>query len=224
LIADWRKATLCTLRWRASIDELFEGRRAPVRSHFEIAAFGVNGWRGEQPGDLVIDDHDEEVEAHEELYLVMRGRALFTLDGDEVDAPAGTVVFARPQARRTAVAVDPDTIVLAIGGEPGRAFSPSAWEDWGALGIPELVEQARWREAADRYAEALVRHPDHPGVLFNLACLESQAGRREDAIAHLRRAIELYPRNAEFAKTDPDFDPIRDDERFPARTGGGAAV
>jgi len=200
----------------ARVDDLFGGRRAPIRRHFDIRAFGVNGWRGEQPGDLVIDDHDEEVERHEELYVVMRGRAAFTVGGEEVDAPAGTLLFVRPELRRTAVAAEPDTVVLAIGAEPGRTFSPSGWEEWGMPGIPELIEVERFAEAADRYAGALDRHPDHPGVLFNLACLESRAGRRDDAIKHLRRSIELYPRNAEYACTDPDFDPIRDEPQFPA--------
>jgi hypothetical protein len=200
----------------AGIDDLFDGRRAPLRRRLDIQAFGVNGWRGAEPGDLVIDDHDEEVEGHEELYVVLRGRATFTLAGDRVDAPPGTLVFVPPQVRRTAVAAEPDTVVLALGGEPGRPFSPSGWEEWDALGITELVEAKRYEEAADRYDEALARHPDHPGILFNLACLESLAGRRDEAIAHLERAIARYPRNAEYARTDPDFDPIRADPRFPA--------
>lgn len=200
----------------ARIDDLFDGRRAPIRGHFGIQAFGVNGWRGAEPGDRIIDDHHEEVEGHEELYVVLRGRATFTLGGDVVDAPPGTVVFVPPEIQRTAVAAEPDTVLLAIGGEAGRPFSPSGWEEWDSLGMTELVEANRYDEAADRYAEALARHPDHPGVLFNLACMESLAGRRDDALAHLARSIELYPRNAEYAQTDTDFDPIRDDPRFPA--------
>jgi tetratricopeptide (TPR) repeat protein len=198
------------------LNELFaDGRRAPIRRHFDIQAFGVNAWRGAETGDLLIDDHDELVEGHEELYVVLRGRATFTLDGDDLDAPPGTLVFARPEVKRTAVAAEPDTVVLAIGGEPGKPFSPSGWEEWGALGMPELVGAGRYEEAVERYTEALHRHADHPGILFNLACLESLAGRRDDALDHLHRSIELDPNNAEFARHDSDFDPIRDDPRFP---------
>jgi hypothetical protein len=75
----------------AHIRELFaDGRRAPIRRHFDIQAFGVNGWRGEKPGDLVIDDHDELVEGHEGLYVVLIGGATFTVGGAEIDAPPGT--------------------------------------------------------------------------------------------------------------------------------------
>jgi tetratricopeptide (TPR) repeat protein len=200
----------------ARLDDLFDGRRAPIRRHFGIRAFGVNAWRGGAPGDLVIDDHAEEVEGHEELYVVLRGRATFTVAGDELDAPPGTLLFVPPEARRTAIAAEPDTVVLALGAEPGKAFSASGWYEWDVLGIPDLVDAGRYDEAAARYAQALERHPDHPGILFNLACLESLAGRRDPALDHLRRSIELYPKHAEYARTDPDFDPIRHDPRFPA--------
>jgi hypothetical protein len=45
--------------------------------------------------------------------------------------------------------------------------------------------------------------------------MESLAGRRDPALDHLHRSIELNPKNAEYARTDPDCDPIRDDPRFP---------
>ena len=199
----------------ARLEDLFDGRRAPVRRHFAIAAFGVNGWRGEQAGDRVIDDHEELVEGHEELYVVLAGRATFTVAGDEVDARPGTLIFVAPQTRRGAVAAEPGTVVLAIGAEPGKPFESSAWEEWGALGIPELVEARRYDEAVARYVTLLARYPEHAGVLYNLACLESLAGERDAAIEHLTRAIELYEPNAEYARTDPDFDPIRDDPRVP---------
>jgi hypothetical protein len=41
---------------------------------------------------------------HEEVYAVLRGRATFTLDGVELDAPAGTFVRVAPEVRRRAVA------------------------------------------------------------------------------------------------------------------------
>ena len=103
----------------------------PVRHHFDVQAFGVNAWTARAARDEVIEDHDENGNApgHEELYFVANGRAIFTVDGDEVDAPAGTFVYVpTPGVRRKAVATEPGTTVLAVGGWPGRPFTVSAWE------------------------------------------------------------------------------------------------
>jgi mannose-6-phosphate isomerase-like protein (cupin superfamily) len=97
-----------------------------VRHHLGIRAFGTNAYVGRAPGDLVIEPHDED-EA-EELYVVVRGTARFTVDEDTFDAPAGTLVFVTPPSHRVAHAVDPGTTVLAVGGVPGRANEISAWE------------------------------------------------------------------------------------------------
>jgi hypothetical protein len=103
----------------------------PVRHHFGITAFGVNAWVARAAGDEVIEDHDETGTApgHEELYFVAAGHAVFTVDGDEVDAPAGTFVYVpAPGVRRKAVARAADTTVVALGGWTGRPFEISAWE------------------------------------------------------------------------------------------------
>jgi hypothetical protein len=61
--------------------------------------------------------------------VVLRGHAVFTIDGDEVDAPAGTLVFIRdPALVRSAVAREPDTAIVGVGAPPGRAFTPAPWE------------------------------------------------------------------------------------------------
>jgi quercetin dioxygenase-like cupin family protein len=206
-----------TDRWSvASLDELeWDRGTALIRRQLGIRAFGVNAMRGAAAGDRVIGEHEEVVEGHEELYLVLRGHATFTVEGEEIDAPPGTLVFVQPEAVRSAVAAEPDTVVLGIGGEPGKPFEPSSWEEWGPLGMPELLDAHRYEEAAERYAGLLERFPEHPGVFFNLACLLSLAGRRDEALERLGRAIELHPKMAEYAREDADFDPIRDDPRFP---------
>jgi uncharacterized cupin superfamily protein len=102
----------------------------PLRHALGLEAFGVNAWLGDA-GDEVIDDHDETGEDgdQEELYLVVSGRARFTVDGSTVDAPAGTLVAVRdPVLRRAAVASEDGTVVLAVGGVRGRAFELSGWE------------------------------------------------------------------------------------------------
>ena len=96
------------------IDEISDGRCPwrPVRLHFGIMAFGVNAWTGRDAGDRIINEHDEsEEDSQEELYLVQRGRATFELDGERVDAPAGTLVFARGGVKRTAFAEEAGTTI-----------------------------------------------------------------------------------------------------------------
>ena len=188
----------------------------PVRLHFGINSFGINAYSA-RAGERVIEEHDElghGAGRHEELYFVATGHATFDLGGEEVDAPAGTVVFVRdPAVRRGAVAKEADTTVLVVGGVPGRAFEPSPWEAW--LAAKPLLDAGQPDRGAAVFLEALQRHPGNSNVLYNLACFESLAGRPDDALAHLAEAIELDPRMREWARTDEDFAAIRDDPRFP---------
>jgi len=102
----------------------------PVRHGLGLEAFGVNAWLGPEAGGEVIEDHDELADGgQEELYFVVAGRASFVVDGDRVDAPAGTFIALRdPALRRSAVAAEDGTVVLAVGGMRGEAFTPSGWE------------------------------------------------------------------------------------------------
>ena len=99
----------------------------PVRHHLDIRAFGTNAYVGRAPGDLVIEDHDED--EFEELYVVVSGAARFTVDDETLDASAGTLVFVTPPSRRVAHATAPATTVLAVGAVPGQPFTVSDWED-----------------------------------------------------------------------------------------------
>jgi tetratricopeptide (TPR) repeat protein len=195
------------------IGELSDGRCPfrPVRKHFGIMSFGVNTWTGKSAGDRIINEHDE-ADEHEELYLVQQGRATFELDGERVDAPAGTMVFARPGVKRTAFAEDAGTTIVAIGGTPGEVYDPSGFEIW--LPLNPLYEAGEYAEAADRGRELIEENPEVSGLLYNVACCESLAGRTADAIEHLRRAIERSERFRSFAAGDSDFDPIREEPAF----------
>src|SRR5689334_3343956 len=197
------------------IDELTDGREPyrPVRHHFGITSFGVTAWTAHEPGDRIINEHDESgPDADEELYLVTRGRATFQLDGDRVPAPTGTFVFASPGVKRTAYAEEPGTTVLALGGTPGKAYEADGWELWAP--VNPLYEAGDYAEAADRGRELVEAHPEYPGLLYNLACCESLAGRTADALEHLRRAVEHSERSRAYAERDSDFDPIRDEPAF----------
>jgi hypothetical protein len=103
-----------------------------VRIQFGIQAFGANAYVANEDGGLLIEEHtevDDSGTRHEELYVVSTGHATFTVDGEEVEAPAGTLVYVRdPAVTRTAVARERGTTVFAFGGTPGEAFSVSEWE------------------------------------------------------------------------------------------------
>ena len=103
----------------------------PVRHHLGIEAFGVNAWSA-GAGVPPVDEHDEVedgTDGHEELYVVMRGRAAFTVDGEAIDAPAGTVIAVTdPALRRSAVAEEDGTLILAVGAPRGRAYAVAGWE------------------------------------------------------------------------------------------------
>jgi tetratricopeptide (TPR) repeat protein len=200
------------------IDEISDGRclSRPVRHHFGITSFGVNTWTGRESGDRIINEHDE-ADENEELYLVQYGRARFELDGEQVDAPAGTFVFARPGVKRTAFAEEPGTTIIAVGGTPGETYEPDGWEVWQPL--RPLYEAGEYAEASDRGRELIEAHPEYAGVLYNVACCESLAGRKADAIEHLRLAIDRSERFRSFAAEDSDFDPIRDEPAFKELVG-----
>jgi len=90
------------------IDEISDGRVPwrPLRHHFGITSFGVNAFTGKSVGDRIINEHDE-ADEHEELYVVMAGRAVFELNGERRDAPAGTYVFVERGVTRTATFPSP---------------------------------------------------------------------------------------------------------------------
>ncbi len=194
-----------------------ELRWATVRAHLGIEAFGINAWTADEAGKEVISEHDEAGSGDQELYVVIKGRATFTVDGEELDAPPGTFVFVRdPATKRKAVAAEPETTVLAIGAKAGEAFTPSQWERSApAFGFFATKE---YDKAYDVLSKAHEQYPDDPGVAYNLACAESLLGRTDDAIAHLEQSLGVE-RFREAAKTDTDLDPIRDDPRFKELVG-----
>ena len=121
----------------------------PIRHHLGITAFGVTAWTARAAGDLVINEHDEgDPTADQELFLVLRGHAVFELDGDRVDAPAGTLVFAPPRTKRTASAKQDGTTIIALEGTPGQAYEARGWELWAPLA--PLYEAGEYAEVADR--------------------------------------------------------------------------
>jgi hypothetical protein len=185
----------------------------PIRHHLGISAFGVTAWTAHAAGDPVVNEHDEDdPTADQELFLVLRGHAVFELDGTVVDAPAGTLVFAPPGTRRAATARENGTTVILVEGTPGMAYEPRGWELWAPLA--PLYQAGDYAEVADRLAAVVAAAPQYPMLFFNLACCESLSGRTSAAIDHLQHAIELSEEFRATARTDSDLDPIRNDPAF----------
>jgi tetratricopeptide (TPR) repeat protein len=203
------------------IDELDDGREPyrPVRHHLGITAFGVTAWTAREAGDRIINEHDESDEVpSEELYVVQQGHAVFELDGDRVDAPAGTLVFARPGVKRTAFAEEAGTTIIALGGTPGQTYEADGWELWAPLW--PLYEKGEYAEVADRGRKLVEANPQYAVLFYNVACCESLAGRTTDALDHLRRAIEMKEPLRALARDDSDFESIRDEPAFKELIGG----
>jgi tetratricopeptide (TPR) repeat protein len=185
----------------------------PVRRRLGITAFGSNAYTAEKGNERVVEEHYER-DGAEELYFVASGRATFTLGDEEIDAPAGTFVYAEPGTKRGAVAAEPKTTVVAFGAKPGVPHEISGWEEiFVAFGELKNGNEEEGRKAMNA---AVAAKPDAWQGYFNAACFESLTGNRDAAFEHLRRAIELDPQAAELAQKDSDFDAFRDDPEFPA--------
>ena len=185
-----------------------------IRSTLDVRAFGINAWTALEDDQRLIGEHDEaEGEAHEELYVVLSGTATFTLDGETVEAPEGTVVHVPDPAVKRGATGSKGTTILAVGAKPGVAFTPSSWER--SAEALRYWPPEEWDKAIAVLEEHLAETPENGGVHYNLACAKARAGRADEAIADLRRAVELQPSFARYAQADDDLASIRDDPGFP---------
>jgi tetratricopeptide (TPR) repeat protein len=186
----------------------------PVRYTLGVDAFGINAYHGENEGDLVVEEHRD---PHQELYLVVRGRARFRSEEEEFEAPAGTLVLFAPREHRIAHATEPGTTVVAVGAEAKR-FEPSEWEfGFRAYGLWTV---GRRDEAFAALDEGMAQYPNSGRLLYDRACLEALGGEQDAALEHLREALERKPELAEYARSDGDLDSIRDDPRFESAVAG----
>jgi hypothetical protein len=191
-----------------------DGRqRFDVRRRLDISSFGIQAFSAPSGVD-VIREHDETLlgeAGQEELYVVLNGAATFEIDGESVEAPTGSLVHVQPTAKRKATAKEDGTTILVVGGTPGKAYEPT----------PEEAAEAFRAYGAGDYETAMAKQlvvvekrPNDPVAHFNSACFAARAGRADEAIDHLQRAVAINPRIKELMATDEDLDSIRDDPRF----------
>ena len=175
------------------------GAWVPLRRPLGVLGFGVNGWTA-GAGEEVVEDHTEDA-AHQELYVFLHGRARFRSDDEEFEVGPGEIAFyADDEIRRGAVALEHGTLVLAFGGNAGAPCEPAAWEHWYLA--DGHIDRGEPEKAAAVLAAGLAEHPGHAPMHVYLAGAEAQAGRLDDALANLRRGLELDPDAARRAATE----------------------
>jgi hypothetical protein len=202
--------------WKAlALDEV-EGRPwvgtelawHPLREALGTRIVGLSAYSADRPGQEVVEAHAESEggRGHEEVYVVLRGHARFTLDGEELDAPAGTFVRVDPAVHRHAVATEAGTAVLALGGPP--TFVPSASE-WIEKARPHL--RSNPSEARRILDDLAAERPDSPGVGIGEALFAVAQGDEATAREHLRLVLAEDPGLRQALSTEPDLAPLLDD-------------
>jgi len=183
----------------------------PIRYTLGYRAAGVNGWIADTGGQL-IPPHEED-SGNEELYVVVRGRASFTVGEETQDARAGTLVFVPPLVHRTAVAAEDGTILFVIGATVGEAFDGGGWDTFAVAN--QLRVAGRMDECRALMETEIAKRPEMWALPYNAACLEALAGNADEAFALLHKALELNQTEIrEYLEGDSDLDNIRDDPRF----------
>ena len=190
---------------------------SPIRRELDVQAFGINAWSGDD-GATLVAEHDEQTSGHEELYIVVAGSARFTVDGEDADAPTGTVVFVRDAAsRRKAVAAEDGTTIVSVGGKAGAVYEPLVWEVNAQ--VFELFARDQIVEAKEMVTAALDRFENRAALLYNLACAEARLGEIDPALGHLEEALAERPSLSDLARDDTDLDALRGEARFDQLVG-----
>jgi hypothetical protein len=188
----------------------------PIRRALGVRAFGINAYSAPAAGDQLIEPHDETGTGsghQEEAYVVLAGRATFAVGDDEIDAPAGTIVFVPdPATKRSAIANESGTTALVVGGPADRPLPISPFEYWFVAEGP--YREGDFRRAIEIASEGFEQWPGHPTIHYQLACYLARDGQTDAAFEHLASACAGDARAKEWARTDHDFDAIRDDPRY----------
>lgn len=95
------------------------------------------------------------------------------------------------------------------------AFKPKGFEDLLNYGV-YLHNRGEFEEAVKHLQQAAEIHPRNEHALYCLAAAAARSGDTAVAIKALRTAIGVSPETRTQARSDSDFDPIREEEDFVA--------
>jgi hypothetical protein len=142
------------------------------------------------------------------------GGTVFYTTGDSPDLIAVTLgAFADPEFPAPTVSVYESRrhpwVELAATVE-----RDDVWEQ-----VRPLYDAGEYDQASDRGRALVEAHPEYAVLTYNVACCESLAGRKADALEHLRRAVERSEQLRLLAAEDSDLDPIRAEPGFTEALG-----
>jgi mannose-6-phosphate isomerase-like protein (cupin superfamily) len=104
------------------IEGMHSGVFKPIGSHLGVTAFGVNLEQYPQ-GHEQYPEHDHANDGQEEVYFVISGRATLTIEDEEHQLKAGSVVYVPSGTKRRFTTPDSPVQFIAIGGAPGAPFT-----------------------------------------------------------------------------------------------------
>ena len=107
----------------------------PLQHALGIETFGVNLFVASRADQMLVEEHDERLSGQQELYVVLKGAAMFELDGEQARLDRDTAVAVTdPSVRRSARALIAGTTLLIVGAG-SEAFS-STWNPAHFSDIP----------------------------------------------------------------------------------------
>lgn len=94
-----------------------------------------------------------------------------------------------------------------------RDYSPRRPEDYFYMGVMKSND-ADYDEAVKWFGKALENTPKDERVHYVMASTLALKGERREALEHLKQAIELNATNRIYARNDPDFEALHEEDDF----------